>query len=68
MLVSRHKNAGQNHDIKTVHRLSENVAEFKYLGTVVKYQIFIQVERKKRLNSSNICHHSVQNFFFSSAV
>jgi hypothetical protein len=31
MLLSRHQNAGQNHDIKTANRSFENVAQFKYL-------------------------------------
>jgi hypothetical protein len=33
MLMSRHQNAGQNHYIKIANRYSENVAQFKYLGT-----------------------------------
>jgi hypothetical protein len=32
MLLSRHQTAGQNHDIKIVHRCFENVAQFRYLG------------------------------------
>jgi hypothetical protein len=35
MLLSRHQNAGQNHDIKIAKRFFENVAQFKYLGTTV---------------------------------
>jgi hypothetical protein len=38
MLLSRHQNAGQNHDIKIVNRCSENVAQFKYLGTTATNQ------------------------------
>jgi hypothetical protein len=30
MLLSRHQNTRQNHDIQTVNRSSENVAQFKY--------------------------------------
>jgi hypothetical protein len=33
MLLSRHQNAGQNHDIKRANRSFENVAQFKYFGT-----------------------------------
>jgi biotin operon repressor len=29
MLLSRHKNAGKNHDIKIANRSFENVAQFK---------------------------------------
>jgi hypothetical protein len=60
MLLSRHQNAGQNHDIKLGNRRFENVAQFRYLGTTIT---------NRRLNSGNACHNSVQNiFFFSSAV
>jgi sorting nexin-29 len=59
MLVSRDQNAGQNRDIKTGDRSYENVSQFKYLGTTVTYQILIQEEIKKRLNSGNACYHSV---------
>jgi hypothetical protein len=33
ILLSRHQNAGQNHDIKITNRRFENVAQFKYLRT-----------------------------------
>jgi hypothetical protein len=36
MLLSRHQNAGQNHDMKIGNRPFENVARFKYLGMTVK--------------------------------
>jgi hypothetical protein len=39
MLLSRHQNAGQNHDIKIGNRSSENVAQFRYFGTTVTNQI-----------------------------
>jgi hypothetical protein len=32
MLLSRHQNAGQNHDMKIGNRCFENVAQFRYLG------------------------------------
>jgi hypothetical protein len=35
MLLSRHQNAGQNHDIKTANRCSENVAQFRYLRMTI---------------------------------
>jgi hypothetical protein len=34
LLLSRHQNAGQNHDIKTANRYFQNVVQFKYFGTV----------------------------------
>jgi hypothetical protein len=53
MLLSRHQNLGQNRDIKITNRSFENVSEFKYLGTTVRNQNFIQEEIKRRLNSGN---------------
>jgi hypothetical protein len=32
MLMSRHQNSGQNHNIKIGNRSFENVAQFEYLG------------------------------------
>jgi hypothetical protein len=65
MLLSRHQNAGQNHDIKTGNRYFENVAEFRYLGTTIKNQNLNQEEIKRRLNVVNACYHSVQNLLSS---
>jgi hypothetical protein len=38
MLLSRHQNAGQNHDVKIGNRCFENVAQFRYLGTTITNQ------------------------------
>jgi hypothetical protein len=46
MLLSRHQNAGQNHDIKIGNRCFENVEQFRYLGTIVTKQNLIQEEIK----------------------
>jgi hypothetical protein len=40
MLMSRHQNAGQNHDIQIANRSFEIVAQFKYLGTTVTNENF----------------------------
>jgi hypothetical protein len=61
MLLPCHQNARQNHDIKTTNRSFENVAQFKYFGTIIGSQNLIQEEIKRRLNSGNACYHSVQN-------
>jgi hypothetical protein len=61
MLLSRHQNAGQNHDIRIANRCLENVAQFKYLGTTVTNQNLIQEEIKWSQNSGNACYYSVQN-------
>jgi hypothetical protein len=60
ILLSRHQNAGQNHDIKVVNLCFENVAQFRHLGTTIRNQNVIQEEIKRRLNSGNACYHSVQ--------
>jgi hypothetical protein len=60
MLLSRHQNAGQNHDIKIGNRSFRNETQFKYLETLVTNQILIEEEIKRRLNSGNACCHSVQ--------
>jgi hypothetical protein len=60
MSLSRHKNIGQNHDIKTANRFFKNVAQFKYLETTVTNQSLIQEEINRRLNSGNARYHSVQ--------
>jgi hypothetical protein len=65
MLLSRHQNVGRNQDIKIANRSSENVSQFKYLGTTVTNQNLIQKEIKRRLNSGNACYHSVQNLLSS---
>jgi hypothetical protein len=59
MLLTHHQNAGQNYDIKIANRCFENVAKFRYLGTITN-QNLIRKENE-RLNSGNVCYHSVQN-------
>jgi sorting nexin-29 len=65
MLVSRDQNAGEIRDIKIGNRSSENVSQFKYLGTTVTNQNLVQEEIKRRSNSGNACYHSVQNLLSS---
>jgi hypothetical protein len=65
MLLSRHQNAGQNHDIKIANRCFENVAQFKYVRTTVTDQNLIREEIKRGLNSGNACYHSAQNLLSS---
>jgi hypothetical protein len=65
MLLSRHQNAGQNHDIKIANRYFENVEQFRYLGTTITDRNLIQEEIKRRLNSGNACYHSVQSLLSS---
>jgi hypothetical protein len=65
MLLSRHQNAGKNHDIKIGNRCFENVSQFKYFGTTTTDRNLIQEGIKRRLNLDNACYHSVQNLLTS---
>jgi hypothetical protein len=48
MALSRHQNAGQNHDINIGNRWFENVAQFRYSGTTITNENLIQEEIKNR--------------------
>jgi hypothetical protein len=65
MLLSHHQNTGQNHDTKIANSSLKNMSRFKYLGTTVTNQNLIREEDWRRLNSGNVCYHSVQNFLSS---
>jgi hypothetical protein len=65
MLLSRHQNAGQCHDITIGNRCFENVGQFRYLGRTITNQNLIQEEIKNRLNSGNACYHSAQKLLSS---
>jgi len=65
MAVSRDQNAGRIHSMKTDNSSFERVEEFKYLGTTLTYQNFIQEESKSRLKLGNACYYSVQNLLSS---
>jgi hypothetical protein len=61
VIMSRHPNSGQNQNIRIAIKSSENVAEFKFLGTTLTNQNDIHDEIKSRLNSGNACYYSVQD-------
>jgi hypothetical protein len=63
--MTRHQNAGPNHDIQIVNGPCGNVAQLKYLGMTVTNQSQIQEEIKRRLNSGNACYNSYQNLLSS---
>jgi hypothetical protein len=67
-LLARHQSAGQNFDKKRANRSFENVAQLKYLGTTATNQNLILKEIKRRMNSGNVCWHSVQNHLSSSLL
>jgi hypothetical protein len=52
MLLSRHQNAGQNHNINIANRSFENVTQFKYLGPTATNKNLIQ-EETERFYSGN---------------
>ena len=66
MVMSRDKNAGRRHNIKIDNSSSARVGGFKYLGTTLTNQNSLQEEIRSRLNSGNVCYHSVQNLLSSS--
>ena len=65
MVMSRDRNAGQSHSMKTDNSSFERVEEFKYLGTTLTNQNCIQEEIKWRLKAGNAFYHSVQNLLSS---
>jgi len=66
MVVSRDQNSGRIRSMKIDNNSFERVEQFKYLGTTLTNQNFIQEEIKSRLKSGNACYLSVQNLLFSS--
>jgi hypothetical protein len=60
MVMSRDQNARRSHNIKTENSCFERVEEFRYLGTTLTNQNFIQEEIKSLLKSGNACYHLVQ--------
>jgi hypothetical protein len=60
-----HQNAGQNHDIKTANRQSDNTAKYKCLGMTVANQNCTHEEIKFR---EFLLHFGSELFVFSPAV
>ena len=68
MVMSRDQNAGRGHHMKADYSSFERVEEFKYLGTTLTYQTYIEEEIKSRLKSGTACYRSVQNLLSSSLL
>jgi hypothetical protein len=64
-VMSRHQNAGQNHNILTANESFQNVVKFKYLRTRGTKQHCIHKKTKSRLILGNSCFHSVQKLLSS---
>jgi hypothetical protein len=59
--MSPDQNAGQSHGIKGDNASFQRVKLFKYLGTTVQNQNYIQEEITSKMKSGNSCCYSVQN-------
>jgi len=68
MIMSRDRNAGRSHSMKTDNSSIERVEEFKYLGATLTNKNSIQEEIKSRLKGGNVCYYSVQNLLSSSLL
>ena len=68
MAMSHDKSAGRSHNIESDNSSFERVEEFKYMGTTLTYQNYIQEEIKSGLKPGNACYHSVQNIVFQFAL
>jgi hypothetical protein len=68
MIMYRHRNSGQNQNIRIANESFENVEKFKYLGTTLTNQNDVRDEIKSRLNSGNGCYHSIQNLLPSCLI
>jgi len=58
--MSFERKEAENHNIKIGNKSYESVAKFRYLGTILIDQNCIYGEFKRRMNSENACHSSVQ--------
>ena len=68
MVMSRDQNARRIHNTKIDNNALERVEQFEYLGTVLPNKNSMQEEIKNRLNSRNVCHHSVRKLLSSSKL
>jgi len=68
MIMSRDQNAGRNHSMKVDNSSIARVEEFKYLGTTLTNQNYMQEEINSRLKLGNACYYSAQNLLSSSLL
>jgi len=67
-VMSRNQNAGRIHNLMLANSSSEMAERFRYFGTTLTNQNSIQEEIKSRLESENVCYHSVQKLLSSSLL
>jgi hypothetical protein len=65
VLMSYSQKTGQKHSIKVANRSFEDVAKFKYLGTALTDDNCMHEEIKSRVNTGNVCYHSVHSLLSS---
>jgi hypothetical protein len=65
MVMSRNRNVGRSHGVKSDNISIERVEEFKYLRAKLTDQNSNQEEIKSRLKLGNDCYHSVQKLMSS---
>lgn len=58
---------GQNRNINTANRTSENAAKFECLVTTLTNQSSVYEDIKSKLPLGNACYHSVQNVLLSAS-
>jgi len=65
MVMYRDHNAARICSMKNDNRSFERVEEFKYLGTILTKENYIQEDFKSNLKLGNACYHPVQNHSYS---
>jgi hypothetical protein len=67
MVKSQDKNAGRSHSIKNDNSSFEMVEEFKYLGTTLKNENYIQEEDQSEVRE-NFLLFGAESFVFQFAI
>jgi hypothetical protein len=68
MIMSHHLNSGQNQNIRIANELSDKCGRIQILGDDTNKSEYIHDEIRSRLNSGNVCYHSVQNLLSSHLI
>jgi hypothetical protein len=68
MIMSHHPNSGQNQNIRIANEVFENVAKFKYLGTVLANQNDIHDELNEQIFMECVLSFNPKSFVFPSHI